>query len=198
MPQYLELNQKYRLADYLRDETPARLIEIDLWPKRSFIPSHACHLEWFDWSELFIEGAAERLLSISTFFSSSSVRLACLLTDSPSEETATIRVIEIDREDLSSCYFKAIWDEQSTSLPAPLGAVARMVMVWDSAGKWIIVNDRFYEVGLFAVLGRHGHLSHTSFFHCLDEQELLSRFSQILHSNKVAALAEVRRWQEND
>jgi hypothetical protein len=197
MPQYLKHNQLYRLADYLRDETPARLIEIDLWPKRSFIPSHVCCLEWLDWSELFIKGAAETLFSISTVFSSSSVHLTCLLTDGPTQKTDT-RVIEIDRENLSGCYFKAIWDEQSTSLPAPLGAVARMVMVWDSTEKWIIVNDRFYEVGLFAVLGRHDHSSNTSFFHCLDEQELLSRFSQILRSNKVAALAEVRRWHENE
>ncbi|MBR1269564.1 hypothetical protein JQ629_18800 [Bradyrhizobium sp. AUGA SZCCT0222] len=195
MPEYLENNRPYRLADYSRDETPARLVDVGLWPKRGFIPSPVHYQEWFDWSALFIEGAAERLFSISRAFSSSSIRLACLLTDSPAEQTQFIRVVELDREHLAESYFKAIWDEQSTSLPAPLGVAARMVMVWDNTEEWIIVNDRFYEMGLFAILGRNSHLSKTNFFHCLDEQELLNRFSSILRSNKVSGLAEVRRWQ---
>ena len=129
MPRYLEHNRPYRLADYSREESPARHVEMGLWPKRGFIPSPVYYQEWFDWSELFTEGAAERLFSISKAFSSSSIRLACLLTDSPAKETRFIRVVELDREDLSDCYFKAIWDEQSTSLPAPLGVAARMVLV---------------------------------------------------------------------
>jgi hypothetical protein len=197
MPHYLEINRPYRLADYSRDETPARLVDVGLWPKRDFIASPVRYQEWFDWSELFIEGAAERLFSISNKFSSSSVRLACLLTDSPTKQTRSLRVVEIHSGDLSGWYFKAIWDEQSTSVPAPLAVAARIVMMWDSTEKWIIINDRFYEVGLFAVLGSNDHLPNMSFFQCLDQQELLNRFSRILRSNKVAGLAEVRRWQGN-
>jgi hypothetical protein len=193
MSQDLETHGRYRLVDYSRDMTPARLISPMLWPKRDCINSVVNYCEWFDWSELFAEGAPEKLLSISRGFSSSTIRMGCLLTDASVELPQSLRVIEIDRECLLTCYFEAIWDKRNIS--SPIAAAARIVIIWDSTEKWIIINDRFFEIGVFAILDSDGADLTTRFFDCLDEQELLDRFSRILRVSKVAAFSEVRRWE---
>jgi hypothetical protein len=192
MSQRLETDRGYHVADYSLDETPARFISPTLWPKRDCINSSVSYCEWFDWSELFAEGAPEKLLSISRGFSSSAIRIGCMLTDASVELPQSLKVVEIDRESLAACYFEAIWDKRNIS--SPIAAAARIVIVWDSTEKWIVVNDRFFEMGVFAILDSEGADRTTRIFDCLDEQELLDRFSRILRVNKVAAFSEVRRW----
>ena len=186
----------YHLLDCSLAETPARMLDFDSWPRRDAIRSGIIQHEWFDWSELFIEGIPDRLSLVSKEFESSSIRIACLATDNQSISDPFIRIVEIDSARLSASYFKAIWDEQSTRLSGKLAAVARIVLVWDSTEKWIILNDRFYEIGLFVLLGRHfRRVPH--FFHRLDALELLDRFSRILRVNKVAGLAQIDRWSDD-
>lgn len=197
MSRDVDRRKSCHFVNCLPSETLARVVEIGLWPTRGFLRSIIGYHEWFDWSELFAEGAAETLLSISRKFSSSAIRIACLQTDAPIEESPSIRVVELSSEELPSCYFDAIWDERSTSISVALAVAARIVLVWDVAENWIIVNDRFLEIGLFASLDSKGASSNGPFFHSLAEQDLLDRLSTILRIGKVAALSEVRRWSES-
>lgn len=122
--------------------------------------------------------------------------MSCLLTDGDTQQPTTLRVIEFENDRIDSCYFEAIWDKRSTSLGAPLAAQARIVLVWDTTEKWVIVNDRFFEIGLFAILDGDRIGPDVSSIHFLDEPELLSRFSDILRINRIAAMTEILRWSE--
>lgn len=185
----------YRLTDKSLDQTPIRLVDIGAWPKRNSILEVVGYCEWFDWSGLFVEKAPESLFRICREFGTSLVQMACLAIDGPSKRITSLRVIEIEPDHLASSYFNAIWDDRSTSF-GRLAAMARIVAVWDPRQRWVVVNDRFYEIGIFAVLDDDVHPFKSGFFDKLDQQELLSRFSQILRIDRDAALKEVERWKE--
>lgn len=185
----------YCLIDRSLDQTPIRLVDTEAWPKRNSILEAVGYCEWFDWSELFAEGAPESLLRICREFGTSLMQMACLAIDDPSERITSLRIIEIEQEHLSSSYFNAIWDDQSTSSFGRLAAMARIVVVWDPKERWVVINDRFYEIGTFAVLDDDVHSFKSSFFNQLDQQELLSRFSRILRIDRDAVLREVERWK---
>jgi len=184
----------YRLTEKSLDQTPIRLVDIGAWPERNSALEVVGYCEWFDWSELFVEGAPESLSRICKEFDTSLVQMACLAIDGPSERITSLKVIEIESKHLSSSYFEAIWDDQSTSF-GRLAAMARIVAVWDPKERWVVVSDRFYEIGVFAVLDNDVHPFKSSFFNQLDQQELLSRFSRILRIDRDAALMKVERWK---
>lgn len=194
MLQDLRQHHGYKLKDYRTVESPARMMEIGAWPKRDCLRSTINYHAWFDWSHLFAEDAAKALRSISNAFSSSTLRMSCLLTDGDTEQPTTLRVIEIENKSIGSSYFDAIWDQHSTSLPAPLAAAARIVLVWDTTERWLIVNDRYFEIGLFAILGGTTIAPDIPSVQFLSEPDVLSRFSSVLRINKVVALAELHRW----
>lgn len=185
----------YCLVDCLLAQTPARSVDIRIWPDRRSINGVVKYCEWFDWSELFTEGAPEALLRICKEYGSHFVRIACLATDDPSERMTSLRVIEINSDDLSSSYFEAIWDEQSILPFGKLAAIARIVLVWDPEERWLVINDRFLEVGVFVVFTDHHHSLKQNFFEELEEGELLNRFSRIFRMQEEAALRKVERWK---
>lgn len=183
-----------RFVDQDPVRTPARIVDIDAWPKRDSVAGASSGYEWFDWSELFIERAPQTLLRVCRVFGTQLMRIACLVTDDPADNVSSLRVIEIHSDNLSSGYFKAIWDDQSTSF-GRLGAVARIVLVWDSKDRWLIINDRFYEIGVFIVLeDDRSSFRSSGFFNQLDQEELVSRFSRILRVETNRARTEVERW----
>jgi hypothetical protein len=177
------------------DETPAVGLDLKSWPRRTSLHKPIGYCEWFDWSEIFVDGIEEKLGSVADYFSSPSIRLARLLSDSSEEAPQTVRVIEIETANIGEAYFKAIWDEESVLPSGPLAAAARTTLIWDKSGKWIVLNDRYYEIGIFAVFAPTDIKLPKCIFGCLDEQTLLERFSTILAMNRIAALSEVRQWQ---
>jgi hypothetical protein len=104
-------------------------------------------------------------------------------------------VIEIESANIREVYFKAIWDEESVFPSGPLAAAARTTLIWNNSGKWMILNDRYYEIGIFAVFAPTDIKFSKCIFGCLDEQALLERFSTIFATNRIEALSEVRQWQ---
>ena len=197
MRQSPESANQYDVVEYAIGETPARFLNLARWPRRDSVHVPVNFCEWFDWSELFAKGAEKKIISISRRFNSSNVLVACLQTDSSREVMTTFKAVVFDAKDDLQFYFKAIWDQRSMSPPAPLAAAARIVMVWDNTEKWIIVNDRYYEIGIFAVFANGGYDPNVRVFNCLDDRELSTRFSRILGINKVSALSEVRRWAKS-
>jgi hypothetical protein len=148
MPQGPELQNEFGVEAHALDETPARFLDFAYWPRREFIRKPVDFCEWFDWSELFAEGADRQILSISKAFSSSKILIACMLTDVSEEIPQTLNTIALDPKDRMKSYYTAIWDQRSLPPPAPIAAAARTVMVWDSTEKWIIVNDRYRSASL--------------------------------------------------
>jgi hypothetical protein len=63
-------------------ETPAMDIDLKLWPRRTSVYKSIGYCEWFDWSELFVDGIEKNLGSIADHFSSPSIHIARLLSDS--------------------------------------------------------------------------------------------------------------------
>lgn len=184
----------YEIVECSRDEIPARFIDMSSWPKRDCIQLPITYNEWFDWSELFASGAEKKLLNISNELSSQEIFISGILTDLADEFLKRVSVIKILSRNLEHAYFKAIWDERSMPQRGPLAAAARIVLFWDASERWIIFNDRYYEIGLFAVLNCVDHKLRRNIFRCLDQQSLLDRFSKILTFTKVATLAELERW----
>jgi hypothetical protein len=150
--------------------------------------------EWFDWAELFAVGAEKKLAQIAKTFSSRTVYVSGVLTDAPDTVPPKVRVIQIHQGDLENNYFKVIWAKQSMAPSGELAAAARVVFLWDSDEKWIVVGDRFFEIGLFAFFGAKAETPCKSVFRCLNEKDLLDRFSHVLRTNKVAAWSELERW----
>jgi hypothetical protein len=182
----------YDIAEYSRDDTPARLIEVSSWPKRDSIKLDVAYNEWFDWSALFSMKIETILTEISAYFMSDRLFLAGVLTDASQAISERLNVIEIPIIKLNDVYFKAIWDDRSMLPAGPLAAAARMAAVWDSSQRWLIVNDRFYELGLFASFSPLKY--EKCFFKCLDRQDLLERFSRIFRVTKIAGLSELEKW----
>jgi hypothetical protein len=154
--------------------------------------------EWFDWSELFSAEGPERLLSIADAFSSEFILISGVLTDCSSELLNLVRVVKILPSKLREEYFRGIWDGNSMHPSGALAAAARMILLWDESRQWVIICDRYYEIGLFAIFAAEQPNAIRAIFHTLDERGILERFSRILKMNKVAARTELERWSETD
>ena len=187
----------YEFIDRLSKETPAQYVDMEVWPKRGCIQLPIVYCELFDWSELLAAGVEEKLASIVRESSSEIIYMSGLLTDSSSAVPNTLRVTLIDSKALAEAYFKAIWDEASMAPFGPLAAAARVTLIWDDSQKWLVIGDRYLEIGLFVVLAKNYRRPTRNVFHCLDEQALLDRFSRILGISKVAGRSELGKWSES-
>jgi hypothetical protein len=184
----------YEIADIELSKTPARLLHFDYWPRRRFLRSAIAHHEWLDWGEVFSEGAAEKLFRVSRELSSSTIGIACFATDNDRGQQRLLRTISIEPQNLDNSYYKAMWDDRTTFEGVSLGFAARVALIWDSSEKWIIVNDRFYEIALFAILDRSASVSGANFFQGLTRPHLLSRFSEIMRVSLSESLIEIEQW----
>jgi hypothetical protein len=198
MSQHRDKVRGCEFIDRAFKETPAQYIDLGAWPKRDCVRLPIVYCEWFDWSELFSSGVEEKLASIVKGSSSEVIYASGLLTDSSSAVSKTLRVIRIDSKALTGTYFKAIWDESSIAPFGPLAAAARVTLMWDDSQKWLVIGDRYYEIGIFVVVAKdYPTRTAKNVFRCLDEQVLLDRFSRILRINKVAGRSELGKWSES-
>jgi hypothetical protein len=176
------------------EETPARYIDLMSWPKRNSIRLSISYSEWFDWAEVFAAGIDDKLLNIADEFNAHEIYISGILRESSKEFSRVVKVIRIARDKLREAYFDAVWNDESMAQSGALAAAARMVLIWDKSQNWIVLNDRYYDIGLFAVF--FDFSTTRNIFRCLDKQALMDRFSKIIAINKVASLSEVDKWSK--
>jgi hypothetical protein len=145
---------EYEIAGCSIEQTPAKHFRLELWPNRNCMQNAVKYCEWFDWSEVFAAGIEYILGAIAKTYRSEIISISGVLTDSSSQLLDEVRVIRIGAKQLEHAYFRAIWDAKSMFPSGQLAAAARMVLLWDSSQKWLVVSDRFYEIGLLATLDK--------------------------------------------
>lgn len=184
----------YKLADCSRDEILGGVIDLTLWPRRECINSPINYTEWFDWSELFMTGIQDKLGSVAKKLRSSEIIISGVAIDGPLEgQSDPVRIIKIGSDKIEQEYLKAMWDDQAMLPSGPIPVAARIVMMWDISNGWLIVNDRFYEIGSFMVFD-HRLIITENIFNCLRYKDLLNRVSRILRLNKVTTVLELTKW----
>src|SRR5258705_10814705 len=102
---------EYEMLERFSNETPARFVDLKMWPRRESVRRPLTYSEWFDWGQLFVKGAEENLIDVAQLFSSESMCVSAISLWPSDQILRTVRVIRIAPEKLTDVFVEAVWNK---------------------------------------------------------------------------------------
>ncbi len=190
-----EKPQHYRIVEGSSFDTPIRLVDLGSWPRRASIRSAVIYKEWFDWGEVVQEGIEAKLSRIASTFDSKDIFVAGMAYDFAKEFLTDIKIVKIPSDRLEGTYFRAIWDKDAMPEKGDsLALASRMILIWDASCKWMVLNDRYIDLGLFAVFDGADAIPDESIFEAFDKELFAEGFSEITFMDKAERFSEIDKW----